>query len=191
MLFKLLKKIIIKIIGYVNLRQIDRIGTNSVVNGTLDKRNSKSKIEIGKDCLISGTLVCETKNSRIIIGNNVFVGGGALLDSAIRIEIQDDVLVSYQCLLQDSDNHNLDFEIRKNDLRDWRNNNKHNWDTTPMKPILIKRGAWIGARAIILKGVTIGECAVVGAGSVVTKDVESYTVVAGNPARFIKNIKHT
>ena len=53
-------------------------------------------------------------------------------------------------------------------------------------PITICDGVWIGARAIILPGVTIGEGAVVAAGAVVTKDVEPFTVVAGNPAKFIK-----
>jgi acetyltransferase-like isoleucine patch superfamily enzyme len=186
---KILNKVIINLNKNKNLKKIDKIGINSEINGNIDKRNIKSKIEIGDECLISGALVCETENSEIIIGDNVFIGGGVILDSAIKIEIQSGVLVSYQCLVQDSDNHNLDFEIRKNDLHDWKYYKKHDWDMTPKKPVLIKEGAWIGARAIILKGVTVGECAVVGAGSVVTKDVEPYTVVAGNPAKFIKNIE--
>ncbi len=53
-------------------------------------------------------------------------------------------------------------------------------------PITICDGVWIGARAIILPGVTMGEGAVVAAGAVVTKDVESWAVVGGNPAKFIK-----
>lgn len=57
------------------------------------------------------------------------------------------------------------------------------------KPVLLKRNCWIGAGATILPGVTVGENAVVGAGSVVTKDVEDNTVVAGNPARIIKRIE--
>lgn len=56
------------------------------------------------------------------------------------------------------------------------------------KPVHICRQVWIGAGATILPGVTIGENAVVGAGSVVTHDVESNTIVAGNPARFIRRI---
>ncbi len=56
------------------------------------------------------------------------------------------------------------------------------------KPVHICRQVWIGAGATILPGVTIGENAVVGAGSVVTHDVESNTIVAGNPARFIRKI---
>ena len=55
-----------------------------------------------------------------------------------------------------------------------------------IKPIVICDGVWIGARAIILPGVTIGEGAVIAAGSVVTKDVPSWAVVAGNPAKVVK-----
>ena len=57
-----------------------------------------------------------------------------------------------------------------------------------IKPVHICRGAWIGVRATIFAGVTIGEYSVVGAGSVVTKDVPPYTVVAGNPAKTIKKV---
>lgn len=58
-----------------------------------------------------------------------------------------------------------------------------------MGGVKIKDDVWIGAGAIILSGVTIGECSVIGAGAVVTKDVEPYTVVAGVPARKIKDIE--
>ena len=58
-----------------------------------------------------------------------------------------------------------------------------------MAPIRICRGAWIGARACILKGVQVGEGAVVGMGSVVTRNVEPHTVVAGNPARLIRVVE--
>ena len=54
------------------------------------------------------------------------------------------------------------------------------------KPIVIDDNAWVASRAIILPGVVIGKAAVVGAGAVVTKDVEPWTVVGGNPAKFIK-----
>lgn len=57
-------------------------------------------------------------------------------------------------------------------------------------PITIREGAWIATRAIILGPCEIGKHAVVGAGSVVTKDIEEYTVVAGNPAKIIKIIPH-
>lgn len=58
------------------------------------------------------------------------------------------------------------------------------------QPIHIKEGAWLGSRCIILKGVTIGKHAVVAAGSVVTHNVPDYCVVAGNPSKIIKELKH-
>lgn len=57
------------------------------------------------------------------------------------------------------------------------------------KPIILKKNAWIAAKATILPGVTVGEGAVVAAAAVVTKDVEPYTIVGGNPAKLIKRIK--
>ncbi len=56
------------------------------------------------------------------------------------------------------------------------------------RPVVLRKGCWIGANAIILAGVTVGENAVVGAGAVVTRDVPSRTVIAGNPARLIREI---
>lgn len=56
----------------------------------------------------------------------------------------------------------------------------------PCKPVLIKEGAWIGAGATVLPGVCVGRYAIVGAASVVTKDVPDYAVVVGNPARVIR-----
>ena len=170
-----------------NLRRFINIGEDTDITGIIDKRSLKSTITVGKNCLIQGYLVTETDGSEILIGNNVFIGGGTLIDCASSITIQDDVLISYQCILVDSDNHSLRYSIRKNDLADWRKG-KFDWSTTKSVPIKISKGAWVGARAIILKGVTIGEGVVVGAGSVVTKDVPSWTVVAGNPARVIREI---
>lgn len=59
------------------------------------------------------------------------------------------------------------------------------------KPIKIGNDVWVGGGAIILPGVTVGDGSTVGAGSVVTRDVEPYTVVAGNPARTIRRLSKT
>jgi len=56
------------------------------------------------------------------------------------------------------------------------------------KPVILKDNVWIGDGAIICKGVTIGENSIIGAGSVVTKNVPANTIFAGNPARFVKSI---
>ena len=60
---------------------------------------------------------------------------------------------------------------------------------TEVDPIVIEDDVWIGARVIILKGVTIGKGSIIGAGSVVTKDVEPYSIVGGNPAKLIRKRK--
>ena len=103
-----------------NFRRFINIGEDTDITGIIDKRSLKSTITVGKNCLIQGYLVTETDGSEILIGNNVFIGGGTLIDCASSITIQDDVLISYQCILVDSDNHSLRYSIRKNDLADWR-----------------------------------------------------------------------
>ncbi len=163
-------------------------GKNTKVSGVIEIRQNGGKIIIGDDCLIEGNLYTETSKSKIEIGGNVYIGGGTILDSACEICIEDDVLISYACIIQDSDNHSLRYSVRKVDTSDWKNNRSHNWEVTNKKPIKISKGAWLGARVIILKGVTIGEGAIVGAGSVVAKNVPDWTIVAGNPAKIIREI---
>ncbi len=68
------------------------------------------------------------------------------------------------------------------------NHEPNNIRVLKTKPIHIKKNAWIGARVNILPGVIIGENAIVGTGSIVTKDVPDNTVVVGNPARIVKTI---
>lgn len=104
------------------------------------------------------------------IGKNVVVMPGCLMMSAGGITLEDGVLIAANVQLI-SNNHDLE-----------------NRNIITCKPVRICRKAWIGAGATILPGVTVGENAVVGAGSVVTHDVAPNTIIAGNPARFIKNV---
>ncbi|MBD1916313.1 MULTISPECIES: acyltransferase [Cyanophyceae] len=176
-----------KILSRNKPTSVDFLGSNSEIRGSIDKRSKNSLIKIGDDSLIEGFLVTETDGSSITIGNNTYIGGSTILDCVVSISIGDDVLVSYGCVFADSDNHSTRYSIRRKDLADWRQG-KHDWTTTKSSPITVSNGAWIGTHAIILKGVTIGEGAIVGAGSVVTKDVPPWTIVAGNPARIIQEI---
>lgn len=164
------------------------VGKDTDIKGNISIRANGGEVIIGNECLIECNISTETPKSKVKIGNNVFIGGGTIIDSACRIDIEDDVLISYQCIIQDSDNHNSAYSLRKNDNRDWKKNKYHNWEITPKKPVKLSKGSWLGARAIILKGVTIGEGSIVGAGSVVTKDVPDWTIVGGNPAKIIREI---
>ena len=168
-------------------RALDICGEGTKVTGGIEKRGAGSRIEVGRGCLITGRLVTETPGSIVKLGDNVLVGGESLLAAAKSIIVEEDVLISYRCIITDSDNHSLRYSERKNDLQDWIHN-RHDWSRVQTAPVRICKGAWIGAAVIVTKGVTIGEGAVCGMGSVVTRDVPPYTVVAGNPARIVREL---
>ena len=106
------------------------------------------------------------------IGKNVFVNHGCSFLDLGGITIEDDVLIGPQVKLV-TENHPVDPANRK---------------SLDLKSILVKKNAWIGAGAVILPGVTIGENSIVAAGAVVTQDVPSNTIVGGVPAKHIKHI---
>jgi acetyltransferase-like isoleucine patch superfamily enzyme len=108
----------------------------------------------------------------IRIGKNVFINHACSFLDMGGITIEDEVLIGPKANLI-TENHPLDPADRK---------------TLLVKPIVIKRNAWIGAAATILPGVTIGENAIVAAGAVVSKDVPANTIVGGIPAKIIKSI---
>lgn len=109
------------------------------------------------------------------VGKGVFINFGCTFLDRGGITIEDDVFLGPGVQLL-TENHPENPEQR------------HNVYT---RPILLRKGAWIGAGALILPGVTVGEHAIVGAGSVVTRDVPDGMIVAGNPARVIRPIDPT
>jgi acetyltransferase-like isoleucine patch superfamily enzyme len=106
------------------------------------------------------------------IGKNVFINHGCSFLDLGGITIEDDVLIGPQVKLV-TENHPVDPSNRK---------------SLDLKSIHIGKNVWLGASAIILPGVTVGENSIVAAGAVVTKDVPSNTIVGGVPAKHIKNI---
>jgi acetyltransferase-like isoleucine patch superfamily enzyme len=175
------------LLNLYNKLLVTTVGSNSDLFCRIDKRHKESNIYIGKNCLLNGRLVTETNHSKIIIKDNVFIGGKTIIDCKDEVVIEDNVLISYECIIADHDSHSLDANKRENDLHKFKNN-MMNWQDVISKKITIKKNAWICTRSIILKGVTIGEGAIVAAGSVVTSDVDNYTLVAGNPAVFKKKL---
>jgi galactoside O-acetyltransferase len=127
----------------------------------------------------------EPNGCSLSIGSRTHLGGGTLLAAASGIEIGDDVLIAFEVIIMDHNSHSLKFRERRHDVRDWLQGNK-DWSTVATAPVKISNKAWVGMRAVVLKGVTIGEGAVVAAGSIVTSDVSPWTIVAGNPARVIR-----
>jgi acetyltransferase-like isoleucine patch superfamily enzyme len=117
--------------------------------------------------------------SNISIGKNVVIRPNTMLfaDEFAKIVIEDNVLIGAGVHFY-VDNHKFD-NINILII---------NQGYYPSKDIVIQEGSWIGANAIILPGVVIGKNSVVGAGSIVTKSVPDFCVVAGNPAKIIKNL---
>ena len=168
-----------------NRKHVDVLGAGAELHGTIEKRHPQSRIEIGAGSRIAGYVVTEIAESRISIGKNTILGARSIIDCAQSVTIGDEVLISYDCIIADSDNHSLSRKRRAGDLERWRQGT-HDWSDVHKAPIVIKDGAWIGARVIILRGVTIGEGAIVSMGSVVSLDVAPNTIVMGNPARAVK-----
>jgi acetyltransferase-like isoleucine patch superfamily enzyme len=142
-------------------------------------------LEIGENSQIIGSLIFERDSSKISIGNRSFIS--ATLISSQEIKVGNDVLISWGTVIVDHNSHSISFTERKNDVIQWRNGHK-DWSNVKISPVSISNKVWIGFNSIILKGVNIGEGAVIGAGSVVTKDVPAWTIVAGNPAQVIREI---
>lgn len=113
------------------------------------------------------------------LGSNVFVNQNSTWIDTCKITVGARTLIGPNCAFY-SGTHPLDPSIR---------NGTRGPETG--KPINIGEDCWLGGNVIVLPGITIGKGSTVGAGSVVTKDVEPYTCVAGNPARFIRKIEVT
>lgn len=111
--------------------------------------------------------------NNISIGNRAGIGSNSIIDSSEKVIIGNDVLIGPELIIYTSNhNINLDKLIIEQGFT--------------CKPVIIGNDVWIGARVIILQGVTIGDGTVIGAGSIVTKDLSSFSVYAGNPAKFIR-----
>jgi acetyltransferase-like isoleucine patch superfamily enzyme len=125
-------------------------------------------IKIGNDSSIA--MGCFITGDHISIGNNTVINRYTYLDGRAGLVIGNNVNISHYTLIQTltHDPQNKDFVCL-------------------VKPVTIESNVWIGARAIILPGVRVGEGAVIGAGSVVSKDIPPYTIAVGNPARVIKD----
>ena len=129
----------------------------------------KNQIGLIQPCILN----ISTPGSQLVIGDHVGISGSTICATK-SVTIGDHTMIGSGCLITDTDSHSLDYMERRNGAE-------------PVScPITIGNDVFIGARSIILKGVTIGDRAIVGAGSVVTHDVPADCTVAGNPARVLR-----
>lgn len=111
-------------------------------------------------------------NACVHIGDNTYLGEFTNILAVKEIEIGRNCAISWHVLFMDTSSHPLGITGEK--------------PVTKIAPVKLEDKVWIGCRAVILKGVTVGEGAIIVNNAVVTKDVPPYTMVGGNPARIIK-----
>lgn len=109
--------------------------------------------------------------AEIQIGTGCSIGDRTQIHCGRNISIGNGVIIAWDCVIMDRDYHSTSAGMET------------------IRPVIVQDNVWIGCRSILLKGITVGEDAVIAAGSVVTKDVQPYTLVAGNPAKEIKSVE--
>ena len=145
-------------------------------------------IVVGAHTHIRGQLLTFWNAGQISIGEWCYVGEGTRIWSQSSISIGNYVLIAHLVDIHDTNSHPIDWRERRLDTEAILSGSYRTPTQTVSAPIVIEDDAWIGFKATVLKGVRIGRGAIVSAGAVVTKDVESWTVVAGNPARVIAEL---
>jgi len=160
-------------------------------NATIsNNRRDPNLVNIGKETWIRGELIIFKHGGRIKIGNNCLLGSQSRIWSSIGIDIGDRVLISHNVNIHDNISHPLDANERHEDFMYIKKNKELRENTIIREEkIIIKNDVWIGFNSTILKGVTIGEGSIIGANTVITKDIPPFSVVIGNPAKIIKNVK--
>lgn len=135
------------------------------------------EIDIGDDVELTGKvdILCGRflEHPRLVIGDRTGIGGGTLIAVNQEVVIEEDVRISTNCRIYDNDGHPRAADLRARNAP---------LTARDMRPVRIRRGAWIARDCHIMKGVTIGEGAIVGANSVVISDVPAYAIAMGNPA---------
>jgi len=146
-------------------------------------------VRIGRGASVYlGTMFDVGRQGRVSCGAFTLVNGARIVCDA-EILIEDYVLISWNVVLMDTYRVPADPALRRRAVVDAVSEEPRRIDGhVEARPIHIKRAAWIGFDACVLPGVTIGEGAIVGARSVVTEDVEPFTIVVGNPARMVRRI---
>lgn len=195
-LFHFLYRVRNRISAYINRLRLTiygiRYGSNCVIHGKLYiKLFPTAKCIIGDNLYFSSgwnvNALCTNKRGTIYatdcaiitIGNNVGMSS-TVLWAHKEIKIGNNVKIGGNCVIIDTDSHSIDYLKRRNPDTDW----------GIAKSVVIEDDVMLGMNTIVLKGVTIGTRTVVGAGSVVTKDLPPDCIAGGNPAKVIRYVKN-
>jgi acetyltransferase-like isoleucine patch superfamily enzyme len=147
-------------------------------------------IEIKSYTIVGGHLLTFKHGGQISIGEWCYVGENTRIWSASTVKIGNRVLISHGVNIHDTNSHSLNpIDRHEHFVAISTVGHPEIVPNLESAPIVIEDDVWIGCNSIVLKGVTLGEGSIIAAGSVVTKDVPKHTIVAGNPARIIREVK--
>ncbi len=141
----------------------------------------KSNIRIGDNCRMQSTT--NIINAKFTLGSNAFINYGTRISCTKSVTIGNFVMISYDCIIIDNNSHQLDHLQRRKEIENgFPNGTLQKKEQLPVsEPVTIGDDVWIGTRCMILKGVNIGNMAVVAASTTVTKNVPEKNIVFGNP----------
>lgn len=157
-----------------------RFGRKSVIIPPV-RLEGEDRIEIGsyvyiaRGCWIQAEPDGDNRSSALFIGDRTSIAGPCVLSAMRSVRLEDHVLLASNIYISD---HSHRYDRAGVPVKDQ--------GLTRIEPVRVKRGAWIGNNAVICPGVTIGQGAVVGANSVVNRDVPDFSIAAGAPARVIR-----
>jgi acetyltransferase-like isoleucine patch superfamily enzyme len=147
------------------------------------------RIKIGDHCRIYGTLQSQDEG-KITIGDHTCIYERSVVGSVCSVSIGSCVIISNHVHIFDNNNHPTSPSVRHDMCMGGFEGDAWRWRHADSAPVVIEDDVWIGENAAIMKGVTVGKGAIVAAHAVVTKDVPPCTVVAGNPARVVKELAY-
>lgn len=151
---------------------------------------SSGHIYIGEKSCVRGSIEIQRENGEIEIGMNCYIGDHTRIWAGKRIKIGNYVLIAHNVNIFDNDTHPINYLERRNDAENiiFNHGVRKNYLSLHSALVEIEDDVWIGCNSIILKGVKIGKGSIVAAGSVITKDVPPFSLVAGNPAKIVRDL---
>ena len=169
-----------------------RVPASCVLNVSL-RLNGKGRVSLGENIILGyplapqmgdGAILLQARyeGSQISIGDRTEISNNTSIIALDEITIGSDCLIADRVTIYDADFHELEPESRLPGT-------VRTESDGDVKPTVIGNNVWIGSCALILKGVTIGDGSVIGAGSVVTKDIPSNVLAVGSPAKVVKSLE--
>lgn len=161
-------------------------GVNFKLGSSIGGFYSQKNIIVGNKSLCFAGLIVYRPNAKISIGQYSYLGPEVRIWAHNEIVIGKNAAIAHNVQIIDSNSHSLSASDREAKFKEYRDGVESLvFEDVKASPIRIGDDVWIGTGSIILKGVNIGAGAVIAAGSVVTKDVPSFAIVGGNPAKVI------